>query len=235
MVRNHTNRLNMDPSLPPENLKESAEASEQPSAEPQPAVSAGEAPASPKSSKPKATKKTAAARPGEPPSEFAVLRMTLFSLFTISIIVGLAYAWTGYSNRYAQVTEGWHLGQTKLIEITVVREDKDRLACSSDVMIEDIHCGYHMNGKPYEQHTQDDSHVISPFNTVKNELFLGAGLWTSLAERGPVPNERFTAACNYKIQGVLKSVGLRWQATASFDPVKQSVTVGTLSNCVIPK
>ena len=219
MVLNHTNRLNMNSSPSPDNLKESSATSDKPP--------------------PKAAKKPAAAAKRvlvvDPPSEFAVLRMTLFSLFTISIIVGLAFAWTGYSNRYAQVTEGWHLGQTKLIEITVVREDKGRLACASDVAIEDIHCGYHFDGKPFAQHTQDDSHVISPFNTVKNELFLGAGLWTSLAVNGPIPSERFTAACNYKIQGVLKSVGLRWQANSSFDPVKQSVTVGTLSNCVIPK
>ena len=239
MVRNHTNRLNMNSSPSPDKLRESSEASEKPPADAAPAGSAGEAPASIKSSKPKAAKKPSVAGKQvpvvEPPSEFAVLRMTLFSLFTISIIVGLAFAWTGYSNRYAQVTEGWHIGQTKLIEITVVREDKDRLACASDVTVEDIHCGYHSNGQPFEQHTQNDSHVISPFNTVKNELFLGAGLWTSLAEHGPVPTERFTAACNYRIQGVLKSVGLRWQASASFDPVKQSVTVGTLSNCVIPK
>lgn len=172
----------------------------------------------------------------EAPSEFAVLRLTLFSLFTIVVIVGLLFAWTGYSNRYAQVTEGWHIGQTKLVEVTVVREDKDRLACASDVLIEDIHCGWHANGTPFDAHTQNDSHVISPYNTVKNELFLAAGLWTSLeASKTKVPTERFTAACNLNIQGVLKSVSLRWQATASFDPVKQSVAVGTLSNCVIPK
>jgi len=182
-----------------------------------------------KSSKSRAPKR-------EAPSEFAVLRLTLFSLFTIVVIVGLLFAWTGYSNRYAQVTEGWHIGQTKLVEVTVVREDKDRLACSSDVLIEDIHCGWHANGTPFDAHTQNDSHVISPYNTVKNELFLAAGLWTSLeASKTKVPTERFTAACNLNIQGVLKSVSLRWQATASFDPVKQSVAVGTLSNCVIPK
>lgn len=172
----------------------------------------------------------------EAPSEFAVLRLTLFSLFTIVMIVGLVFAWTGYSNRYAQVTEGWHIGQTKLVEVTVVREDKDRLACASDVLIEDIHCGWHANSTPFDAHTQNDSHVISPYNTVKNELFLAAGLWTSLAaSQKQIPTERFTAACNLNIQGVLKSVSLRWQATASFDPVKQSVAVGTLSNCVIPK
>ncbi len=169
------------------------------------------------------------------PREYDVLMKTVFSLFAISVVVGLVFAWTGYANRYAQVTEGWHLGQTKLVEVTVVKEDKGRLACASDVISDGVHCGFRANGQPFEASTQDDSHVLSPYNTVKNELFLAAGLWTSPALLGPLPTERFTVACNYKVLGVLKSVGLRWQANSSFDPVKQSVTVGSLTDCVIPK
>jgi len=170
------------------------------------------------------------------PREYDLLMKTIFAFVVIIAVLGGFFAWTGYSNRYAQVTEGWHLGQTKLIEVTVVIEDKARLACSSDVILDDnIHCGYHGNGKPFDASTQDDSHVLSPYNTIKNELFLAAGLWTSPALRGHLPTERFTVACNYKITGVLKSVGLRWAVNASFEPVKQSVTVGTLTDCVIPK
>ncbi len=161
---------------------------------------------------------------------------TVFAFIAIMATLGVLFAWTGYSNRYAQVTEGWHLGQTKLIEVTVVREDKARLACASDVILDDnVHCGFHTNGQPFEASTQDDSHVLSPYNTIKNELFLASGLWTSPALRASIPNERFTVACNYKITGVLKSVGLRWSVSAAFEPVKQSVTVGTLTDCVIPK
>jgi hypothetical protein len=169
------------------------------------------------------------------PREYDVLIKTVFSLFAIGVTVGLVYAWTGYSDRYAQMTEGWHIGQTKLVEVTIVREDKARLACSSDVISGDVHCGYRANGQPFDAHTQDDSHVLSPFNTVKNELFLGAGLWTSPVLQGPLPTERFSAACNFKVLGVVKSVGLRWALNASFDPVKQSVAVGSLTDCVIPK
>lgn len=175
----------------------------------------------------------AAAAPA--PREYDLLVKTVFSLVVIAVVLGLFFTWTGYSSKYAQVTEGWHLGQTKLIEVTVVREDKGRLACSSDVVTDGVHCGYRANGQPFEAHTQDDSHVLSPFNTIKNELFLGAGLWTSPALSGPLPTERFTVACNYKVLGVVKSVGLRWAANGSFDPVKQSVTVGSLTDCVIPK
>ncbi len=169
------------------------------------------------------------------PREYDLLIKTVFSLVVIAVVLGLVFTWTGYSSKYAQVTEGWHLGQTKLIEVTVVREDKGRLACSSEVVTDGVHCAYHANGQPFEAHTQDDAHVLSPFNTIKNELFLGAGLWTSAALQGPLPTERFTVACNYKVLGVVKSVGLRWAANGSFDPVKQSVTVGSLTDCVLPK
>jgi hypothetical protein len=180
-----------------------------------------------------ATRSAVASAPA--PREYDVLMKTVFSLFAIGVVVGLVFAWTGYANRYAQVTEGWHLGQTKLVEVTVVKEDKGRLACASDVISDDVHCGFRASGQPFEASTQDDSHVLSPYNTVKNELFLAAGLWTSPALSGPLPTERFTVACNYKVLGVLKSVGLRWQPNGAFDPVKQSVTVGSLTDCVIPK
>jgi len=180
-------------------------------------------------------RKSDAAATSAAPREYDLLMKTVFAFVVIVAVLGVLFAWTGYSNRYAQVTEGWHLGQTKLIEVTVEKEDKGRLACASDVVLDGVHCGFRSNGLPFEASTQDDPHVLSPYNTIKNELFLGSGLWTSAALHGQVPNERFTVACNYKITGVLKSVGLRWAATASFEPVKQSVTVGTLTDCVIPK
>ena len=67
------------------------------------------------------------------------------------------------------------------------------------------------------------------------ELFLAAGLWQAPILQGTLPAERFTVVCNYHIIGVLKAVSLRWSPTASFNPVDQSVTVGTLSDCAIPQ
>jgi len=232
LVRISTNRLTMSSSTSPENHSDSPEAP----AKTADAVAASHgATASNAGNAAVVSTSQRAAAAANTPREYDVLMKTVFSLFAIGMVVGLVFAWTGYANRYAQVTEGWHLGQTKLVEVTVVKEDKGRLACASDVISDDVHCGFRASGQPFEASTQDDSHVLSPYNTVKNELFLAAGLWTSPALSGPMPTERFTVACNYKVLGVLKSVGLRWQPNGSFDPVKQSVTVGSLTDCVIPK
>jgi hypothetical protein len=127
------------------------------------------------------------------------------------------------------------VGGTHLIEITIIPEDVRNLACSGDTEFDGLRCGYHRNGSPFGSSGADDATTLRPYNTVKNELFLAAGLWSSPAMRGTVPKERFSIACNYSIVGVTKSVSLRWAPTGSFGPVQTSVPVGRLSNCVFPQ
>ncbi|MBN2573360.1 MAG: hypothetical protein JXP73_02230 [Deltaproteobacteria bacterium] len=188
------------------------------------------------------SKPAAVAKPAEPqevddrePLPRNVLLYTVFGLLCIGIALWLVLAWSGYKDKYSQQTEGWRLGSTKMLEITLIREDKKNLACASDKTFGDIHCGYYRNGSPFGAKPEDDPHILQPFNTVKNELFLAAGLWHAPVLRGTLPAERFTVVCNYHIVGVLKAVALRWSPTGNFGPVDQSVAVGTLSDCTIPQ
>jgi hypothetical protein len=171
------------------------------------------------------------------PREFRpnVLMYTVFGFFCILVTLWLVFSWTGYKDKYSQLTEGWHLGGTKLIEITLIREDKRNLGCASDLVIGGLHCGSRANGQPWNPNAEYDINTLQPFNTVKNELFLGAGLWLSPTLRGALPAERFTLACNYKVVGVARSIALRWSPTGSFSPLDQSAAVGTLTDCVIPQ
>lgn len=171
--------------------------------------------------------------PSPPPAN--LLLYTVFGFLCIAIALWLVFSWTGYRDRYSQQTEGWHLGGTKMIEITLIREDKKNLACASDRSFDDLHCAFHANGSPWGPGPEHDSNTLQPFNTVKNELFLASGLWFASPVRGELPASRFTMVCNYHVKGVLKNVSLRWSATASFSPVDQSVTVGDLTDCVIPQ
>lgn len=164
-----------------------------------------------------------------------VLLYTVFSLLCIGIALWLVLAWSGYKEKYTQQTEGWRLGSTQMVEITLIREDKKNLACASDRSFGDVHCGYRRDGTPKGPLPENDPHVLQPFNTVKNELFLAAGLWQASVLQGELPKDRFSVVCNYSILGVLKAVALRWSPTGSFNPVDKSVAVGTLSNCAIPQ
>jgi len=145
------------------------------------------------------------------------------------------FAWLDYGSRYSQATDSWKLNSTKMIEITLVAEDKNNLACASDVTVGDLHCGYHGNLQPWGSDVSTDSKILQPFNTVANELFLGAGLWTSPSLPKQLPGIRFTVVCNYKVLGAARSMLLRWSPKGSFDPLKNSVAVGALSDCVIPE
>ncbi len=165
----------------------------------------------------------------------SILLHTAFGFLAMGVALWLLFAWSGYKEKYSQITEGWHLGGTKMVEITLVGEDKKNLACASDKIFGDTHCGYRANGQPFGASAEIDAHTLQPYNTIKNELFLGAGLWVSPALQGTLPVERFTVVCNYRVVGVAKSVALRWAATGSFNPVAQSATIGTLSDCVIPQ
>jgi len=172
-------------------------------------------------------------KPVDPPRN--LLLYTLSGFLIIGVALWLILAWAGYKEKYSQQTEGWHLGATKMLEITLIREDKKTLACASDKVIGGVHCGYKANGQPWGATQETDPNVLQPFNTVKNELFLAAGLWQSPILHEPLPAERFTVVCNYRVLGVLRAVSLRWSLTGSFGPVDQSVTVGTLSDCTIPQ
>jgi hypothetical protein len=172
--------------------------------------------------------------PTDPPPP-GFLMYTVFGFLCLGVVVWLLFAWTGYKEKYSQITEGWHLGGTKMIEITLIRDDRKNLACASDKTFGPVRCGYHLNGQPAGASAAEDPNVLQPFNTIKNELFLAAGLWQSPILIGTLPAERFTVVCNYHVVGVLKAVSLRWSPTGNFNPVDQSVAVGTLSDCVVPQ
>ncbi|MGD0836708.1 MAG: hypothetical protein ABSB49_08720 [Polyangia bacterium] len=193
---------------------------------PAPGQAAGPEPAATTATPPVA----AATRSGPP-----VVLYTVFGFLCMGVALWLVFAWTGYKDRYSQHSEGWHLGATKMIEITLVRDDKKNLACASDRSFAGTHCGFHANIVPWGPGPDRDVNTLQPFNTVRNELFLASGLWFAQVLRDPLPSSRFTVVCNYHVTGVLKNVSLRWSPTGSFTPVDQSVAVGTLTDCVIPQ
>jgi hypothetical protein len=163
------------------------------------------------------------------------MTLSVFSFFLIGLGVYLIFAFSSYREEYAQATDTWRLGGTRMVELTLVKEDLQNLSCASDQIRDGLHCGYHGDLSADGLASAKSPQVLQPYNTARNELLLGAGLWSSPAMKDGLPADRFTVICNYHVVGVMKAVSLRWSPTGTFSPVTQSVTVGTLTECVLPR
>lgn len=162
-----------------------------------------------------------------------LVRATLALLVT-GFFLWLGIAWSGYAERFAQAGDNWSKGTKHQVELTLIREDKTNLACSSDARFGDLHCMYRGDKKPADG-PQDGSLVLQPYNTVKNEPLLAAGLWNTPTLTANLPSHRFTVVCQFEVTGVVRTVGLRWSTGGPFEPSKQSLAVGTLKACEIPQ
>ena len=166
-----------------------------------------------------------------PPERCNILLLSFVAFCLIWFGVWVVSAGKRYREEYAQLTEGWRVGTTRMVEVTLVKADKYRLACDASQDLWGLHCG----GDRDLHKTGFEPNMLQPYNTVGNKLFLGAGLWNSPALQEPLPEGRFTVVCNYNIKGVAKSVRVRFAPTGSFVALGKTVTAGTLTECVIPK
>ena len=171
------------------------------------------------------------------PSRCNALLLSFVSFFLIVFGVWIVTGGKRYREEYAQGqgTEGWSVGSTQSVELTLVRDDRRNLACASDQIIAGLHCAYRRDATPAGPPAPDDPRILQPYNTVGSELLLGAGLWTSPALKKSLPAARFTVVCNYHIEGVAKSAAIRFDAAAPFAPAGRTVTAGTLSDCALPR
>jgi hypothetical protein len=171
------------------------------------------------------------------PSRCNALLLSFVSFCLIVFGVWVVSAGKRYREEYAQGqgTEGWRVGSTQSVELTVVRDDKRNLACASDQVIAGLHCGYRRDGSAAGSSSPDDAQILQPYNTVGSELLLGAGLWTASDLKKPLPATRFTVVCNYHIEGVAKLASIRFDAAAPFAPGGKRLTAGTLSDCALPR
>jgi hypothetical protein len=143
---------------------------------------------------------------------------------------------SGYGRRYAQMAKPWSKGGTHLVEITVTKEDINNLFCASDVVLEGgVRCTYNANRQKPTPPVSDDRLTLRPYSTVNHDLLLGAGLWSAPDLRSNMPEQRFTIACNFHITGIMKSVATRWSPNGNFDPAKESIPAGTLTDCAFPR
>jgi hypothetical protein len=155
----------------------------------------------------------------------------LCSLLSTAVLLFLGFSLSGYRATYP-ASDSFRAGTTQLVEITLVRQDERNLACASDVVTDGLRCGFNSAERAIPR--LDERHTLRPYSSVKGELLLAAGLWSSLPGNSELPNARFTVVCNFHVTSVLKSASLRWAPKAKFERLERSVSLGSVSDCVIP-
>jgi hypothetical protein len=155
-------------------------------------------------------------------------------LVAITFGVWVVTAGAHYRVEYSQSVEGFRLGGTRMVEVTLVASDKQGLACAMDKVVEGLRCGYRADSSAAGPVSPDDAAMLQPYYTAGGELLLGAGLWVSPGAKEPLPGGRFAVVCNFHVVGVTKSAAIRFAPDAAFGATGKLVPVGTLTECVLP-
>jgi hypothetical protein len=163
------------------------------------------------------------------------LLLSFLAFVLIGFAVWVVLGAKRYREEYAASTQGWRIGSTANVEVTLIREDKVNLACASDHTVAGLRCGYDHKQAPVRGLSVDKPELLQPYATVGGELLLGAGLWTNPDLKQTLPATRFSVVCNYNVKGLLRSARIRFDPTSPFNPLGKTVTVGTLTDCQLPR
>lgn len=157
-------------------------------------------------------------------------------LLFVIIVGGLAagFAILGREEQMMPAKPKWAVGQSPEVEITLVKNDKQDLACSSPDEVAGLHCAFEANNKPWSKgDNADDKKVLRPYTTTEHIQFTAAGLWSDPAlAPDKLPATRFSVKCKYKVEGNLKTLGVRWEQTGQWF-ANGDWYAGSVSDCKI--
>lgn len=179
--------------------------------------------------------KGARGRPTAPAQQGSSLGKSMI-LFVV-IIGGLAagFAILGREEQQAGPAKPkWKAGDIADVEITLVKNDKQELACASAEEIGGKHCAFEGMNKPWSKgENADDKKVMRPYTTTDRVQFAAAGLWSEpVLAPDKIPATRFSVKCKLKVEGTLKSVAVRWESTGQWFPGNEWYA-GSVSDCKI--
>lgn len=135
-------------------------------------------------------------------------------LFVV-IVGGLAAAFAVFNtgDGGGRTVPSWKTGQQVDVELTLVKTDKEDLACASSEELGGRHCAFESQSKRWSKDdSSDDKKLLKPYTTTNGAELLAAGLWSEPALSGTLPATRFSVKCKYTVEGKLKKPGIRWAA-----------------------
>jgi hypothetical protein len=171
------------------------------------------------------------------------------SILLYAVLIGaiaLAFAFLGQQDGggEAEVPQPkWNAGDTVDVAITLVTTDYKDLACGTEEVLKDLHCGFADKRKPHPKgnDVRTDPNVLQPYTTIERVQFLAAGMWTQPelkamldAENWNNPSPRFTVDCKFKVAGKMKEANIRWKPEADWLPASgRDWYTGSLSDCKV--
>jgi hypothetical protein len=162
------------------------------------------------------------------------LGKSVLLFFVIVIGLGVGFMVLGRETTQEQAKPKWSAGQTVDVEITLVRTDRQDLACAAADEVAGKHCAFEAANKPWSKGDAiDDRKVLKPYTTTEHIQFTAAGLWSDPAMAADkLPATRFSVKCKYKVEGNIKNMSVRWEQTGQWFPNNEWYA-GTVSDCKI--
>jgi len=160
---------------------------------------------------------------------------TVVIFYTIFLAVWIVFAWGQRRPLYSSGPVLRRIGSSYTLEITLIREDRQHLACASERSFSGLHCAYKKPGVAWKRGETNDTLQLRPYSTVEGEQFLGAGLWSQLEAQGPLPSYRFSVLCTFHAQAAVRDVSVRWNTSNPFGNLNRVAFVGSLTDCVLPQ
>jgi hypothetical protein len=124
----------------------------------------------------------------------------------------------------------WKVGETVDVDVTLVKEDRQDLACSSADAVAGKHCGFEAANKPWSKGASADATLLRPYATVDHANFAAAGMWdnpTLAADK--IPSARFVMKCKFKVEGMIK-LAVRWHENEPWSG-QNEWPAGSVSDC----
>ncbi|MEO5729977.1 MAG: hypothetical protein ABI134_21725 [Byssovorax sp.] len=154
-------------------------------------------------------------------------------LLFVLIVGGLTAAFVvfGESSSSGPAAPKWKVGESPELELTLVADDKTKLACAAPEEIAGARCAFEDKTKARPAgDTADDKKLLRPYTTVDHVQVLASGLWSDPALTGTLPTTRFSVKCKYKVEGKVKSSWMRWDIGGNWNEVKD-IYAGSISGC----
>jgi hypothetical protein len=161
------------------------------------------------------------------------LGKSVLLFFVIVIGLGAGFAILGREQPQEVARPKWTTGQTVDVEVTLVRNDRQELACAAADEVGGKHCAFEAANKAWSKggDANDDKKILKPYTTTDRVQFTAAGLWSDPAlTPDKLPATRFSVKCKYKVEGTLKNVGVRWEQTGQWYP-QEGWYAGSISDC----